>query len=105
MTVSNNSTLSGNHAELIPVGYGSGPSGFGGGVYNSGGTMAISQSTLSDNAASDGGGIYVAAGTLTVENSSSIAGNTAPDVYILGVLYLDSTSTIGALDGNPATPI
>jgi uncharacterized protein (TIGR03118 family) len=105
VTVSNSSTLSGNHAELIPVGYGGGPSGFGGGVYNSGGTMAISQSTLSDNAASDGGGIYVAAGTLTVENSSSIAGNTAPDVYNLGVLYLDSTSTIGALDGNPATPI
>jgi hypothetical protein len=25
-----------------------------------------------------------------------------PDVYNLGVLYLDSTSTIGILDGNPA---
>jgi hypothetical protein len=42
---------------------------------------------------------------VTVENSSSITGNTASDlgadVYNLGVLYLDSTSTIGILDGNP----
>jgi RNA polymerase sigma factor (TIGR02999 family) len=49
-------------------------------------------------------------GSLTVENSSSITGNTAPaafgaDVDNLGVLYLDSTSTIGVLDGNPVTPI
>jgi hypothetical protein len=46
---------------------------------------------------------------VTVENSSSITGNTAPgygaDVYNLGVLYLDSTSTLGVLDGNPAIPI
>ena len=27
------------------------------------------------------------------------------DVLNLGVLYLDSTSTIGILDGNPALPI
>jgi len=47
---------------------------------------------------------------VTVKNSSSITGNTAPvgfgaDVYNLGVLYLDSTSIIGILDGNPAVPI
>ena len=49
-------------------------------------------------------------GTVTVKNSSSITGNTAPvgfgaDVYNQGVLYLDSSSTIGILDGNPAVRI
>jgi hypothetical protein len=42
---------------------------------------------------------------VTVENSSSITGNSASDgadVYNGGVLYLDSTSKIGSLDGNPA---
>jgi predicted outer membrane repeat protein len=68
------------------------------------GTLTVSDCTVSGNTASQGGGIYNA-GTMTVENSSSIAGDTAPDVYNLGVLYLDSTSTIGALDDNPATPI
>jgi hypothetical protein len=47
---------------------------------------------------------------LTVKNSSSITGNTAPaghgaDVYSLGVLYLDATSVIGILGGNPVVPI
>ena len=45
---------------------------------------------------------------MTVTNSSSIFGNTAPvgaDVDNLGVLDLDSTSTIGILDGTPAIPI
>src|SRR5205814_2130110 len=96
--------------------------GFGGGLYNSGGTVTISNSVLSDNSAHQfglygySGGIYNdAAGTVTVENSSSITRNTASgggddgaiaeDVFNLGVLYLDSTSTIGILDGNPATPI
>jgi hypothetical protein len=32
---------------------------------------------------------------VTVENSSRITGNNGTDVYNLGVLYLDSTSTIG----------
>jgi hypothetical protein len=49
---------------------------------------------------------------VTVKNSSSITGNTisadtatgfaAEDFDNLGVLYLDSTSTIGILAGNPA---
>jgi hypothetical protein len=47
---------------------------------------------------------------VTVNNSSSITGNSAPvgfgaDVYNQGVLYLDATSIIGILDGNPAIPI
>jgi hypothetical protein len=81
----------------------------GGGIYNDVGTLTLSSSTLSGNSASQGGGIFNT-GTATVKNSSSITGNTAPvgfgaDVYNQGVLYLDSTSTISILDGNPAVPI
>ncbi len=98
MTVSN-SLLSGNTAAN------------GGAIYNdSGSTMTVTSSQLSDNTASiDGGAIFNNLGTVTIENSSSITGNTASvlggDVYNLGVLYLDSTSLIGGLDGNPAVPI
>ena len=107
VTVSNGSTLSDNlayHADYPWTG------GDGGGLYNDGGTVTISNSTLSGNTADvnfgRGGGLYNNSGTATVENSSSITGNTAsdlgPDALNLGVLYLDSTSTIGVLDGNPA---
>ena len=88
---------------------------YGGAIYNDSGTVKISHSTISgnyadgieggDTVAGDGGGIYNN-GTLTVENSSSITGNLAadfgPDVYNLGTLYLDGTSTTGVLDGNSA---
>ncbi len=74
--------------------------------------LTLTNCTLTGNSASQaGGGIYIASsGTVTVEHYSSITGNIAPagygaDVYNLGVLYLDSTSTIGILDGNPAQPI
>jgi hypothetical protein len=82
----------------------------GGGILNSQqGTLTISGSTLSGNSASEGGGIENF-GTVTVNNSSRITGNTAlvgfgVDVYNLGVLYLDISSIIGILDGNPAVPI
>jgi ATP-dependent Zn protease len=85
----------------------------GGGIYVYGGTVTVSGSTLSGNTAKYGGGgidNQSNMGTVTVENSSTITGNTAhtglgADVYNLGVLYLDSTSIIGILDGNPAVPI
>jgi hypothetical protein len=83
----------------------------GGAIYNEvSSNLTVSSSTVSGNSAtSAGGGIYNT-GTATVKNSSSITGNTAPvgfgaDVYNLGMLYLDSTSTIGILDGNPAVRI
>jgi hypothetical protein len=101
------STLSGNSAN------------FGGAIDNEFGAMlTVSGSTVGGStpmaanvASSAGGGIYNANGaTLTVTNSSTITGNTAPvgfgaDVYNLGVLYLDATSVIGILDGNPAKPL
>jgi predicted outer membrane repeat protein len=82
----------------------------GGGILDYG-WVTLSGSTLAGNSAGQkGGGIFIGGGSVTVKNSSSITGNTAPagygaDVYNLGVLYLDSTSTIGILDGNPARPI
>jgi Right handed beta helix region len=113
VTVSNNSTLSSNYTSPDYFGHG----GYGGAIYNSGGTVMIRNSILSGNAAyvfgldGGGGGIYNDShGTVTVENSSSITGNDSgigedvsiEDVLNLGVLYLDRTSTIGILDGNPA---
>jgi hypothetical protein len=79
----------------------------GGGIYNYSGTVTISHSIISGNGTyGGGGGIFNDSGTVTVENSSSISGNYAadfgPDVYNLGLLYLDGTSTIVLLDGNSA---
>ena len=91
------STISGNSADNS-----------GGGIYNNYGTMTISLSTISSNSAYyNGGGIYNN-GTVTVENSSNITGNNVfffdygADIYNLGTLYLDGTSTSGVLVGNSA---
>jgi hypothetical protein len=77
-----------------------------GGIYNKG-TLTVNGCTVSGNSADfEGGGIYNdTSGTMTIEVSSTITGNNGTDAYNLGVLYLDSTSTIGTLDGNPAIPI
>jgi hypothetical protein len=83
----------------------------GGGICNHG-TLVLSGCTVTGNFSEyEGGGIFND-GTVTVKNSSSITGNTisadtasgyaAEDLDNLGVLYLDSTSTIGILEGNPA---
>jgi hypothetical protein len=92
--------------------------GLGGGIFNHG-TLTLSGCTVSGNRSEEvigcssvveleGGGIFND-GTLTVEQSSSITGNGASglgaDGYNRGVLYLDASSIIGILDGNPATPI
>jgi hypothetical protein len=96
-----NSTLSHNNAYFPDYPW---VRGYGGGIYNDSGTVTISYSTLSGNTAGTGGGIYNNGGTVTVENSSSITANYASDagadVENLSVLYLDSTSTIGILEGN-----
>jgi predicted outer membrane repeat protein len=93
-------TISGNTAAM------------GGGISNGVSTLTVDHCTVSGNVAtSAGGGIYTDVyGTVTVKNYSSITGNTAPlgygaDVYNQSVLYLDSTSAIDILDGNPAVPI
>jgi hypothetical protein len=112
-----NSTLTNNVAffdSYANPGFG----GAGGGIYNNAGTVTVSNSILSGNALHTGdpemimpfptglgAGIYNDVGTVKVENSSSITGNIwGADVVNSGVLYLDSTSTIGFLDGNSAMP-
>jgi parallel beta-helix repeat protein len=94
-----NCTLSGNTATAG-----------GGGIVVFGGTGTVSDCKLTGNSAAlKGGGIWIyPASTVTVQNSSTITGNSAPvgsgaDVYNNGVLHVDATSTIGVLDGNPAT--
>jgi len=98
-----NSTLTNNEATFFIY---SGFGGDGGAIYNSAGTVIVSNSTLSGNVADlSGGGIYNNVGTVTVENASSITGNLwTEDVDNLSALYLDSTSTIGNLEGNSAVP-
>jgi hypothetical protein len=79
----------------------------GGAIYNGSGKVTLSKVTMSGNIAEVfGGGIFNAGGMTIVANRSSITGNTASgasgDVQNSGVLYLDNTSTIGILNGNPA---
>jgi hypothetical protein len=102
-----NSTISGNSA-----GGASGDGSMvaeGGAIYNGTGRVTINNSIVSSNYAIGdlalGGGILNSNGTTTVENSSRITGNAAfgfDDVHNSGVLYLDDTSRIGVVIGNPA---
>jgi hypothetical protein len=80
----------------------------GGGIFNdSKGTLILSGCSVSNNFANYGFDLYNA-GTTTVRNFSTINGNLygpayePGDVYNVGVLNLDQTSTIGTLLGNPA---
>ncbi len=107
VTISN-STLSANRAFHADYPWSGGD---GGGIYNSSGTLTLSNSILSGNTADpffgSGGGIYNGSGgAVTVQNSSNITGNSCgvlgADVYNVGVLYRDGSSTIGILDGHPA---
>ena len=92
-----NSTVSNNQATWVDGAYQ--PHGVGGGLYVSGGTLTLSGCTVSGNYADlEASGIYNdTSGTMTLENSST----NRQDVYNLGVGYVDSTSTIGFVQGNP----
>ena len=88
--------------------------GYGGGIYNSAGMIVINHSTLTGNTADPGfedwfvvgGGIFNdVQGTVTVGNDSHVFGNSYDDVNNAGVFYLDGTSTIAILNGNPAIPM
>jgi hypothetical protein len=86
---------------------------YGGGIFDTWFAFTLSASTLSGNiAGKQGGGVWLGNSTAqaTIENGSSVTGNTAPtgygpDVYNLGVVYIDATSTIGILNGNPPITI
>ena len=63
----------------LTIANGNSPGSNGGGIYNNGGTLTVSNSTLSGNSAGSGaggGGIFNNVGTLTVSNST-ISGNSA----------------------------
>jgi hypothetical protein len=111
-----NSTLTGNYVSPDYFGYG----GYGGGIYNAGGNLTISHGVVTSNNAylfglgGGGGGIFNSGlGTVTVKDFSNISGNTSgsddvpphQDALNLGVVYLDSTSVIGVLDGQAAIRI
>ena len=74
----------------------------GGGILNNGGTLTITDSTLSGNSAgNDGGGISNEGGTLTI-TSSTISGNTAQQG---GAIFNDDgtlTITSSTISGNSA---
>jgi predicted outer membrane repeat protein len=96
-------TISSNISDWVDGAYQ--PHGVGGGIVNEG-TLTLSGSTISGNLANyEGSGIYNdTSGTVTVENSSTISGGNGT-VVNLNVLYLDSSSTIEDITGNPAIPI
>ena len=74
------------------------PTRHGGGIFNAGGTLTVSDSTFSGNSASaDGGGIY-SHGTLTVSNSTfsgnaaAAAGAAAAASMALGTLTVSNST-------------
>ncbi len=87
--------------EGLSIEGGNGNSSFGlsgGGIYNNGGTLTVSDSTLADNSAAvSGGGIYNYSGTVTVSDST-LAGNSAVDegggIYNNGGTVTVSDSTL-----------
>ncbi len=75
----------------------------GGGILNNGGTLTLTNSTVSGNTAAGGGGIANEGGTLTL-NSSTVSGNTANGVG--GGIYNSSgtlTLNNSTVNGNSAT--
>ena len=74
---------------------------FGGGIYNAGGTLTITNSTFSGNSAVAGGGIYNA-GSLTITNST-FSGNSSQASG--GGIFSNGTLTItnSTFSGNSAT--
>jgi hypothetical protein len=82
-------------------------SGNGGGIYNQGGTLTVSNSTFSDNSAHDvfGGGAIANAGTLTVTNSTfsdNSAHGAGDGGAILNFNFSTLTVTNSTFSGNSA---
>lgn len=75
----------------------------GGGIYNGGGTLTVTDSTISGNTASfEGGGIYTTSGTLAVTNST-ISGNNAVKAGGIFNWLCTVTVTNSTISGNTAT--
>ena len=79
-------------------------SGNGGAILNDGGTLTVTNSTVSGNTGDNGGGIYSASGTLTATNStiSGNTGNVGGGIYIANGTATVTNSTIsGNTSGFP----
>ncbi|MCQ3936571.1 MAG: hypothetical protein DPW18_05935 [Chloroflexi bacterium] len=91
MSVNNSATLT---LQNLTIANGNMGSGFGGGVFNNGGTLTVTNSTFSNNSALNGGGISNF-GTLTVTNgtfSGNSAGDNGGGIFNRGTLTVtDST--------------
>ena len=77
----------------------------GGGIYNGGGTVTVTNSHVDVNLGGFGGGIYNDGGTLTVTNST-VNGNSTPSGGIGGGIYNNNgtlTITNSHVDGNSAS--
>ena len=68
----------------------------GGGIYNAGGTMTVTNSALSGNS---GGGTYNEGGTLTVTNST-LSDNTSSGIYNAGGMVTVTDSTLSGNTSN-----
>jgi hypothetical protein len=87
----------------VTVRNGNATSNKGGGIYNNGGTLAITNSAFSGNSADWGGGIYSTAGALTITNSA-FSGNNAPISAGGGIVNQFGTAVItnSVFSGNSA---
>ena len=73
---------------------------YGGGIYMTGGALALSGVTVTGNSSGYGGGIRVQDGTLTLGAGSSVTGNTASDNG--GGIYVESDGVL-VMDGGSVT--
>jgi len=93
------STLSGNSAFSNPS---NGVGGNGGGIYNSGGSVTITNSTISDSSGSGNGGAIYNSGSVAIVNST-LSGNSA--LLAGGGIFNNASATItnSTLSGNAST--
>ena len=76
---------------------------FGGGIFNQGGTLTLTSSTVSSNTAGDDGGGIHNSGTLTL-TGSTVSGNTAMDRNGGGIKNISTlTLTDSTISGNTAS--
>ena len=66
--------------------------GWGGGIYETGGTQTFNGGTLSDNLSYYGGGIFISSGTTTM-TQPTVAGNTASEAGG-GIVVNDATTAV-----------
>ncbi len=99
--VSNTATASLNHLTIQHGNSPSVPAIGGGGIWNAGGTLSVTNSTIANNSGHTGGGILSGGGPLTVTNStfSGNGGGEGGGIYGVGIV----TVTNSTFSGNYAT--